>query len=187
VTNQNHPDQVLLNNGVDASGNWLGFSEVTNGAPTTAGSGVALGDLDGDGDFDAFVATAGNAIPNKVLLNDGNGVFSFALEDPPHLGRTGFDVALADLNGDGVLDAILANDNRVAGGIEDGITPNQILYGDGDGTFTQGPALTESDVTVGVALGDLNGDGAVPAVDANGLPNINPDGLLPNVMPDFIA
>jgi len=33
-----------------------------------------------------------------------------------------------------------------------------------------------------VALGDLDGDGDHPAVDENGLPNINPDGLLPDII-----
>ena len=35
---------------------------------------VSLGDLDGDGDLDAFVANWPQ--PNKIWLNDGNGTFT---------------------------------------------------------------------------------------------------------------
>jgi hypothetical protein len=39
--------------------------------------GVALGDIDGDGDLDAYVANWGmSGQPNRVYLNDGSGVFS---------------------------------------------------------------------------------------------------------------
>jgi hypothetical protein len=67
---------------------------------------VALGDVDGDTDLDAFVT---NNFPdaNTVWLNDGSGSFS---NSGQQLGSTtSYDVALADLDGDGDLDAFVAN------------------------------------------------------------------------------
>jgi len=66
--------------------------------------GVALGDLDGDDDLDAFVANNG---ANTVWLNDGAGKFT---DSGQSLGDSdGNSVALADLNGDTHVDAFVAN------------------------------------------------------------------------------
>jgi hypothetical protein len=70
---------------------------------------VALGDLDGNGSLDAFFACGEPATgtPNEVWLNDGKGHF---LDSGLRLGSAfSWDVALADLNGDGRLDAFVAN------------------------------------------------------------------------------
>jgi len=65
---------------------------------------VALGDLDGDGDLDAFVANYGQA--NKVWVNNGDGNFTAG----QGLGSAySYGVALGDLDGDGDLDAFVTN------------------------------------------------------------------------------
>jgi hypothetical protein len=73
--------------------------------------GIDLGDLDGDGDLDVFVAnylTAENQpAPNTVWLNNGAGVFTLH-EHPLGMERS-LSVALGDLNGNGALDAFIAN------------------------------------------------------------------------------
>jgi len=57
--------------------------------------GVALGDVDGDGDLDAFVANVGQV--NRVWENDGSGTFFGAWQV---LGASGsIDVALGDVDG----------------------------------------------------------------------------------------
>ena len=67
---------------------------------------VALGDLDGDGDLDAFTANAvqGRA-KNAVWMNAGQGNFTRS-EQTPGFGQG---VALGDLDGDGDLDALVTN------------------------------------------------------------------------------
>ena len=66
---------------------------------------VALGDLDCDGDLDAFVVNSGH--PNIVWTNDGNGAFT---NSGQALGASGsLSVALGDLDGDGDLDAMVTN------------------------------------------------------------------------------
>ena len=125
---------------------------------------VALGDLDGDGDLDAMVAnnyqTVGGA-PSTVWTNDGTGTFTKSQE----LGlSTYYSVALGDLDGDGDLDAMVAN--YLPGEINN--QPNTVWINDGTGTFTNsGQALGNSN-SLSVALGDLDGDGDLDAMVGNG-------------------
>ncbi len=115
---------------------------------------IALGDLDGDGDLDAFV---GSYIPqpNQVWLNDGLGNFT---NSGQNLGNGSTEaVALGDLDRDGDLDAFVGN--------YDG--PNNLWLNDGTGTFTDsGQSLGNLDTTA-VALGDLDGDGDLDAFEVN--------------------
>jgi hypothetical protein len=70
-----------------------------------------LGDLDGDGDLDAFVANAASSAgaPNTVWLNDGRGTFS---DSGLRLGNeVSYGLDLGDLDGDGDLDAFAANNS----------------------------------------------------------------------------
>ena len=70
---------------------------------------VALGDLNGDGHLDIFLACGEprTGTPNEVWLNDGKGHFR---DSGLRLGDAfSWDVALGDLNGDGRLDAFVAN------------------------------------------------------------------------------
>lgn len=63
---------------------------------------MSLGDLDADGDLDAFV-TASSDQDNRVWINDGEGNFSDSGE---RLGNQyTFDASLGDLDDDGDLDA----------------------------------------------------------------------------------
>jgi hypothetical protein len=66
--------------------------------------GVALGDVDGDGDLDAFVANVDQA--NKVWVNNG-GIFTDSGQSLGSSASRG--VALGDLDGDGDLDAFVTN------------------------------------------------------------------------------
>jgi hypothetical protein len=128
---------------------------------------VALGDLDGDGDLDAFLAkTMETNGPNdeynlrtsyRVWWNDGAG--SFSAGDLDLACPNVEDLALGDLDGDGDLDVLAAtrsggqvilNQGRVQRG-----TPGQ---------FAISPGSLGSLFTTSVFLGDLNGDGSLDAL-----------------------
>lgn len=120
--------------------------------------GVALGDLDGDGDLDAFVANqdgyygdhrSGPQGFNEIWFNDGNANFSYSGQQ---LGQEATEaVDLADLDGDGDLDAFTAN---TGGAI--------IWVNDGAGYFSMGPSLGNANAWA-VDLGDLDNDGDMDA------------------------
>ena len=73
---------------------------------------VALGDVDGDNDLDAFVVNDRQA--NKIWLNNGTGIFSDSGQslDVSVNSKISRDVALKDLDGDGDYDAFVVNDGE---------------------------------------------------------------------------
>ena len=111
------------------------------------GVSVALGDLDLDGDLDAFVVTNSNQ-PNLIFTNDGSGTFSDSGQVIGFINATS--VALGDIDADGDLDAVVAcsaEPNRIylnLGGNQGGVV----------GTFGDtGQALGNS-FSYGIKLGD---------------------------------
>jgi len=100
-----HPNQVWFNDGQGA------FSDSGQQLPSALGHAVVLGDLDGDGDLDAFMANAASSAgaPNTVWLNDRQGRFS---DSGLRLGNgISYGMDLGDLDGDGDLDAFVANND----------------------------------------------------------------------------
>jgi hypothetical protein len=95
--------------------------------------GVALGDLDRDGDLDIVTATE-RQDDIAILLNRGDGVFAAVTHRFP-IGRSPIAVILDDLDGDGFLDAITTDLNS---------SSVSVLRGRGDGTLSRpqhfGPA-----------------------------------------------
>ena len=91
-------------------------------------------------------------------------IFAAAATDPFGLSDVGSyaSPSFADLDGDGDLDAFVANNGM-----------NEILTNDGYGNFTTAPAPGGSLASRDVALGDLDGDGDLDAfvTNSNGEPN----------------
>lgn len=117
---------------------------------------VVSGDLNGDGYADLVVVNTSLNSPNgtvSVLMNnaDGSGTFKPAVNYT--VGRLPYQVAIGDLNGDGIPD--LAITNYGPGTIS-------ILYGSTNGTFTSGPTLTVGSGETnpyGIAIGDFSNNG----------------------------
>ena len=114
-----------------------------------------MGDIDGDGDLDIFVAMEFSK--NLLLVNRGDGTFadgSSRLPDPVHDSE---DIALGDFDADGDLDAIIvAEDDRT-----------DLYYrNNGEGHYAM-HSLPPAEVTNGINHGDLDGDGDPDLITAN--------------------
>jgi hypothetical protein len=151
-------DALVANNGEksdNASVLWLNdgagvFTDSTQRLGLTNAYAAVLGDLDLDGDLDAFIANSSHNGANpadKVWLNDGNGIFT---DSGQNLGTLySLTAALADMDGDGDLDAI-------AGSWKTGL---KIWLNDGNGTFSDSKIKLDSFNSSGVAIADMDGDG----------------------------
>ena len=111
--------------------------------------GVALGDLDGDGWLDALLAYGGGA---AGFRNDatGNLVLDATMDADGGPLPSAQAVALADIDGDGDLDAYLGRDRGYSGAI---------LTNDGDGHFTSVELPDSARAAMTGAFADFDGDG----------------------------
>ncbi len=111
-----------------------------------AGFDSELYDFDHDGDLDIIIGTEG-----RLLYNDGTGVFT-AQQDVFNSFYTTA-VKLADVNSDGVLDAIGSDDALF------------IAIGNSDGTFQAATSRAFAGTQMrALDVGDINGDGIVDIV-----------------------
>ena len=117
-------------------------------------SGIATGDINRDGAADLILTTNQLAI----ALNAGGG--TFAVPTNYAVGTYPLQVGVADLNGDGALD-VVNTDNA------DNTVSLSLSTGDRNGTLRARQAWPTGNGPVGVALGDLNGDGWVDVVTAS--------------------
>jgi len=140
-----------------------GFTSTGNYGGMISTLDVDLGDLDGDGDLDAVVVH-GFTQDHSVWLNDGAGIFA-AHPVSPTFGTNNFGdaVALGDLDGDGDLDAVVANSTYTT------FEKQTTWLNNGSGGFYPHP--TTPDFGAGnsrdLELGDLDGDGDLDALVVN--------------------
>ncbi len=133
------------------------FSSITEISVGSTPHGVAVLDVDGDGDPD--IVNSNNGSNNlSLLVNNGSGSFAPSVFFNGNV--TGeYGVVAGDMNSDGIMDVVV--------GAREG---QQIvtMLGNGNGTFTAaGTAQSSGGQTWVVALGDLNTDGVLDATVAN--------------------
>jgi hypothetical protein len=133
--------------------------------PANNVSGLAVGDVNGDGKQDVVAVNCGNDSTCSsqtfvtVLLGNGDGTFA-AGATYSTLGYSARAVALADVNLDGKFDILVAN----CGTEYDcfGLGSVAVLLGNGDGTFQSAVTYSTS-----ISIADLNHDGRPDLVVAN--------------------
>jgi hypothetical protein len=103
----------------------------------------------------SYRGSNGNTL--TVLTNNGHGVFGFNAR--PGVGSNPVTVIAADVNGDGKLDLISANN---------GTNTLTVLTNNGHGVFGFNATLTVADSPEGLTASDLNGDGKLDLISANG-------------------
>jgi hypothetical protein len=139
------------------------FTDVTTSPLNNSGNsqGVAWGDYDNDGDQDLYITNSGSA--NKLLRNNGGGVFVDATSGTP-LGNmsSGVSSVWGDYDNDGDLDLYLAN--------YQGWSENKLYRNDTGGVFTDVTADPLGNGLGGgqsVAWGDYDNDGDIDLHLAN--------------------
>lgn len=142
------------------------FTEVTMFPPQLGPYtyGPAACDVDGDGDIDLWLDNEGPSANNntQLLTNDGMGAFTDVTTTQVTPGNGPADdnsVTCVDIDGDGDLDIVIASLT----------TPERVLLNT-SGSFAIRPSSFPSviDATLGLDMGDLNGDKILDVVTAQG-------------------
>jgi hypothetical protein len=177
VNGDGHPDMVVANcaptgfsncGGNGTLGVLLGKSDGTfHPVQTYTRSGsfeaaLAVADVSGDGHPDLLVANCvddncGGPGTVDVLLGNGDGSFRPATTYSSG-GAEARSIEVADLNGDGKLDLVIATGGNIG-----------VLLGNGDGTFE--PVTNYSGGAASVLLADIDADGKLDLVASDGTSN----------------
>jgi hypothetical protein len=125
---------------------------------------LRMTDIDGDGDLDLVLPNAGSsAQPLVIYLNDGQGNFSNASTTLIQGGYTGFarQVAIADINGDGLPDMYVPSANGAA---------DSFFVSNGAGMLVNEAATRLPGVgshSAAVRFGDVDNDGDLDLIIAD--------------------
>jgi hypothetical protein len=143
---------ILLNDG-DGTGNLTRTAEIPS--PGRGEKSCAVGDANGDGHQDLFVAAY---FTDEVILFLGDGKGNLELGQRQTAGGRPWMIVTGDVNGDGNVDVMSANreGNNVA-----------VLLGDGAGGLAAPQTYTTGNSPLAVDVGDLDGDGDLDVVTSD--------------------
>ncbi len=153
------PAIAILLGSSDTPGTFGNVSLIpVNGNPNN----IALGDLNKDGFIDMAVTERSGATFNgqiEIFMNDGTGTFAAAptaYQASTFGGAAGdsnpLDIQVFDLDGDGNPDLVYLNDDWGT---------LAVALGNGDGTIGAPAEFASTEYVAGLALADVNGDGAM--------------------------
>ncbi|MBL7859709.1 MAG: VCBS repeat-containing protein [Cyclobacteriaceae bacterium] len=166
VSNGNSANAVVFRNttsvGAFTSGSLAIPVSFTAG---TSPSGIASGDVDGDGKADLIISNSSSNTISVFRNTSVSGTISFAAKVDFTTGTGPHNLAVADIDGDGKEDIIVPN--STAG------TVSVIRNNSTVGTISLAAKVdfTAGSNTIGIAVGDLNGDGKLDVISSNTLSN----------------
>jgi hypothetical protein len=160
----------------DGAGNFTNITATHLPSITLSSSRAQFGDIDNDGDLDLYIT---NGATNRfgcgqymVYVNDGTGVFTdeTAARHPIGSFCENMDCIFGDIDNDYDLDVMTAGT---------GTNNSRLFVNDGTGVFTQG-AFPGDTTCYSYDFGDVDGDGFIDLLGANGLTGSSSEILLIN-------
>lgn len=162
---------ILINMHSGENSLWLNagdgtFVDASGGLAPLGNNGLHYGpgvcDVDNDGDRDILIDNVGGNYLEQLLINNGSAVFTD--QTGKISGNTGADdniVSCIDYDNDGALDIVVGSLSSAS---------ERVFHNDGAGNFSvvsQAFSAT-NDSTLWMEFGDLNGDGRLDAITAQG-------------------
>lgn len=121
-------------------------------------------DVDGDGDLDIIIAQEYQ--PNKLLLNNGAGIFTDGtIGRLPQKNLDHEDIAVADMDSDGDLDLAFAVEDHAI---------HELCFNNGNGTFRDKSNVLPNSIANSVLAADVNNDSLPDLIFGNAGPSDTP-------------
>ena len=176
VNGDGKPDLIVGGNSPQVGvllGNGDGTFQTVMESPSLVGADkIVVSDMNGDGKPDVLVldfcyGAHCNANDGAVAVLAGRGDGTFLLVNGAVYdsgGRQAESMAVADVNGDGKPDVVVANECN-SGGCSQGNGVVGVLLGNGDGTVQPVVDYSGGDHPIDVAIADVNGDGKLDILE----------------------
>jgi FG-GAP-like repeat len=132
------------------------FSAVSSFRAGNNQVGVISGDFNADGHLDLAVLLNHPTNPGEISILFGNGLGNFLIPSVTTVANNPVALASGDLNNDGRLDLVTANNNINA--------PISVLLSNNSGKYAATQAIALATTPTALTLGDLNGDGQLDIV-----------------------